>query len=410
MKQFLKQALTVICGVFIVVYTVFQLSLTTDDSVQTEHAFYSVVSEVLTAEAYIFRDETVLLQGVDGARSYSVDNGEKVYLGQELCMTYEDSDQADFQNKIKDINAKIEVLKKSSGGYFADLGKTNDSIADYMMRVQESVSEGDLKSAKRLQESLLVQMNRREATIKGDIDYFSGDIAALEREKAELEARLDGDKIPTKASQAGYFYIETDGYENIFSAEALESLTLDGFKKIISSGADVNLVANSVGKIAKTSKWYIAFVCNRRDAVAFDKGGKYTVSFPYSEANIEMTLERTAGKTGSDEVMVVFSSHTLLTDFNFTRKQDISVVKSTSEGLKVRTSALCMENGEAGVYVLSGNTVVFKTATVLKESGGFYLVALPDEKDPSIRSATKVSLHDQVILYGKNLYAGKVLQ
>lgn len=410
MKRFLKQALTVLCGIFIVVYTVFQLSLTADDSVQTEHAFYSVVSEALTAEGYIFRDETVILQGSDGARSYSVDNGEKVALGQELCVIYEDTDQAEFQDRIRAINAQIEVLEKSSGGYFSDLGKTNDSISDYMQRVQESVSRGDLKSAARLQESLLIQMNRRQATVEGDADYFSSDIAELKREKAELEAGLSGEPVYTNADRAGYFYTETDGYENIFTASVLESLTTDGFKELINTASDVNLVANSVGKIAESSKWYIAFLCTRRDASDFDEDQKYTVSFPYSEADVEMTLERKTGKTGSEEVMLVFSSHSLLADFNFTRKQDVNVVKSVTEGLKVRSSALCNEDGVTGVYVLSAGTVVFKSAEVLMESGGFYLVALPDGSNASIRSATKLSLHDQVIISGKNLYVGKVLQ
>lgn len=410
MKPAIKQFFSFLLGIMIIVYTVFQLSLTTGTVIETEHAFYSEISEAVTAEAYIFRDETIIRGNLDGVRSYNVDNGEKVYINQELCVTYDDTNQAEIQRQIRQINQKIDILTQSNGGYFGDLAKTNDSINDYMMRIQDCISRGDLKTATRLQSSLLIQMNRRKAIIEGNSEYFNGDIAALAEEKATLESQLVGEKDSTTAPNAGYFYTEVDGYENIFSTAALDGLSIDSFKKLTTTAVDTHLADHAVGKIAKSSKWYIAFVCNRREAVEFDEDSKYTVAFPYSETKIDMVLERKSGKTGSDEIFMVFSTHTLLNGFNFTRKQEISVEKESTEGLKVRTSALRNENGQTGVYVLSGNTVVFKTAKVIKENGGFYLVELPNPDDPSVRSSKQLSLHDQVILSGKNLYVGKVLQ
>ncbi|MBR6594674.1 MAG: hypothetical protein IKK83_05785 [Clostridia bacterium] len=410
MKHILKQALTAAVAVFIVFYAIMQLSLTAGDEIETEHAFYSVVEDAVNAEGYIFRDETVIMQSAIGTRSYMADNGERVHVGQSLCVTYQSSDEAGVQERINELNAQIDVLKQSTGGYFADLGKINESIADYMHKISVCVNQGDLQAAKRLEKSLLVQMNRRQATVEENGEYFTSRVSELEREKAVLEAGLSGVKVTTTASAAGYFYTETDGYEGSFSAAALENMTLDGFKQLITTGPNHNLTANAVGKIADSSKWYVAFTCGRRQAVDFEEGKSYTVSFPYSETEIDMVLERSAGKNGSDEMMLIFSSHTLLTGFNFARKQDISVVKSTAEGLKVRISALRYENGEAGVYVLSGSRIKFKTAKVIRESGGFYLIELPDSSNKTVRSATRLSLHDLVILNGKNLYVGKVLQ
>ncbi|MBQ3195743.1 MAG: hypothetical protein IJB65_04680 [Clostridia bacterium] len=410
MKRTFKQLLTTLCSVSILVYAVFQLSLATDDSVETENTFYSVVNDIVNAECYVFRNESLIIQSADGARCYSAENGDKVFLGQELCVTYQDYSDADVQERINEINLQLAVLEQSNGSYFADLGRINENISDYMMEILYSVADGDLRAAKRQQSSLLVQMNRRQATVEENNNFFSDQIYALKQEKINLEGGLTGAKVYTTSPAAGYFYTEVDGYENVFSATMLEDLSLSDFERLISSNPQPAKNSNAIGKIAKSSKWYIAFVCPRREAAGFTKGNNYTVNFPYSETQLEMTLERSSGSGDGEKMMLVFSSHTLPRGFNFTRKQEISVVKSTVQGLKVRTTALRNQDGQVGVYVLSNNRVVFKTTEVLRESGGFYLVALPDENRHTVRSATKLSLHDTVILNGKNLYVGKVLQ
>jgi len=409
-KKAIKQLITAVISISVLVYAVFQLSLTVGTAIETENTFYSVVNDIINTEAYIFRDESLIIQSAEGAKSYLAENGEKVYLGQELCVTYQDYDEADTQERINEINNQLSVLEQSYGSYFADLGSINENITESMMSILQSVSQGDLRAAKRFQNSLLIQMNRRQATVEENDDFFSNKISELKREKTALEGSLYGEKVSTGAPAAGYFYTEVDGYENLFSATALESMTLKDFKALTANGQQPAVMGNAIGKIAKTSKWYIAFVCQRREAAGFKKGQTYTVSFPYSETELEMTLERSSGSGESNEMLVVLSSHTLLSDFNFARRQEVNVIKTSVEGLKVRTTALRNEDGQTGVYVLSDNRVVFKTAEVLRENGGFYLVALPDSSNHTVRSATKLSLHDTVILGGKNLYVGKVIQ
>lgn len=413
MKQILKQIFTIVCSVFIVAYTIMQLSLTASDTVDTEHAFYSVVNETLSTSAYVFRDETVVTQNGGGTHSYSAENGEKVHIGQQLCVTYQTSDEAGVQETINSINNKIDMLNKSSvgsGSFSTDLTRINSSIGEYMMDIQRDVAAGDLAAAARLQDGLLIQMNRRQATVADSADYFGSRITELSQKKAMLESSLSGVKVTTMASTAGYFYTAADGYERTFNSLALGSITAQEFKKLIKTEPDEDIIENAVGKIASGSKWYIAFIATRRDAAYFAHGQKYSVLFSYAaDREIKMTFEGTGGDTKGDEVVLIFSTNTLPNGFNFSRKQEVKVIKNTMQGLKIRTSALVNVDGETGVYSLSSGRVVFKTAEVLCESGGFYLVKLPNEKNKSERSATKLSLHDTVLIGGKNLYVGKVL-
>lgn len=413
MKRILKQVLTIACSVFVIAYAVMQLSLTANDTVETEHAFYSVVDEVISATAYVFRDETVVMQNGGGTVSYSVENGEKVHVGQELCVNYQSSDEAGAQETINRLNAKIDLLNKSSIGsasFSTDLSKINGDISSYMLSIQKSVANGDLSAAARVQDELLIQMNRRQATVADSKDYFGAQISALTQKKNMLEETLSGVKIVTNATAAGYFYSAADGYEKTFVPSALDSITAGEFEELIKTNPDESILNGSVGKIAESSKWYLAFVTTRREAAFFTEGNKYDVAFTYSSGKeLQMRYEGTRGDTKDDEVVLVFSTGSLVNGINLTRKQEVKVIKNTMQGLKVRTSAIVNVDGQTGVYSLSTGRVVFKTAEIICESGGFYLVKLPNENNRSERSATKVSLHDAVLIGGKNLYVGKVL-
>lgn len=413
MKQVLKQTVTIICSFFAVVYTIMQLSLTADTSISTEHAFFSVVDDTIVANAYIFRDETVVSQSGGGTRSYSAFNGEKVRINSELCVTYQEEDEAVIQENINALDKKIDLLTKSNietGSYSTDLARVNGSISDYMLEMQKNVSRGDLSAAARIKDDLLLQMNRRLAIVSDDKNYYGSRIDMLETQRNELKAQLDGVKVTTLSPAAGYFYIGADGYETAFSASALESVDVKGFKQLIKQNPSQTVLDNAVGKIARSSKWYIAFLGTRRDSAYFEEGKKVKVQFPHNDnCEIEMAFERVMGDTKSEEVVFVFSTNALPHDFNFSRMQEVRIIKETVQGLKIRTTALRNENGETGVYVLSAGRVIFKTAELLYETGGFYIVKLPNPKDVSQRSNTKLSLHDTVITGGKNLYVGKVL-
>jgi hypothetical protein len=122
-----------------------------------------------------------------------------------------------------------------------------------------------------------------------------------------------------------------------------------------------------------------------------------------------MTLSKVITQTDTDEIVLVFSTKTIPADLDFTRRQPISVVKENYSGLRVSASAVRVVDGQRGVFVLDGNTVIFKKIEVLHEENGTYICAFPDEKNLSYVSPTEISLYDLIIVSGTDLYEGKVL-
>ncbi len=415
MKNFFKQLFTVICSVAVVAYVILQLSLTAGTEVEAEYAFYELLNETVEAQAYIFRDEIPLRQSVSGARSYLAFDGEKVAIAQPICTTYQNADDAAIQEQINDIDRQINILKKSNiitSSFSTDLAKTNAAINENMMAMQRAVADGDLQSASRYEDELLIQMNRREAIVADSKDYYGSRITTLEKQRYDLQSSLSGTGFTSVATTSGYFYYGVDGYEKIFTASALESITAGKLKELSETEPDTQLSSQCLGKLSPTSKWYIAFTSTKRVASNFEVGNKYKVIFPFSgDMEIEMTFDRTVSSVKEEEAVLVFSTHVLAEGFNFSRKQDVRVVSNAIQGLKIRTSALRYVDGKTGVYTLTATQkVLFKTVDVICESDGFYIVALPNPSDRTYRDLEKLSLNDVVIIGGKDLYEGKVLQ
>lgn len=411
-KNALKQTASALISLAIIFYILLQLMLSVGDTVETENAFLQQAEYKTELTAYLFRDETVLDSGSVGTNSFLVEDGEKVLRGDEVCVTYSEAADADAQEKIKELKQRIEILRKSGvgNGYtISDHKIIDNNISDLVLELVGGVYGGGYDTAVRTGAELLVQENRRLALTQTVKDY-SMQINACRTEISRLESTFTGDKHTTFASDDGYYYSTVDGYENAFTTDAVLSLTLDSFDDIVSAGADESLAENSAGKIVTSAYWYIACKTTRSDFGLYTVGNNYTVSFPYSsDLKCEMKLSKVITQTDTDDIVLVFSTKTIPPEMNFTRRQTISVVKETYEGLRVPASAVRVLDGTRGVYVLDGNTVVFKEINVLYEDNGIYICALPDKDHKSYVSETKLSLYDMIIVSGTDLYVGKVL-
>lgn len=411
-KNALKQTASALISLAIIFYILLQLMLSVGDTVETENAFLQQAELKTELTAYLFRDETVLDSGSFGTNSFLVEDGEKVTRGDEVCVTYSESADADAQERIKDLKQRIEILEKSGvgNGYtISDHKIIDDNISDLVLELVKGISVGGYDTAIRAGNDLLVQENRRLALTQTVKDY-SMQINACRTEIDRLESTFTGEKHTTFAADDGYYYSTVDGYENAFTTDAVLSLTLDSFDDIVSSGADETLAENSAGKIVTSAYWYIACKTTRTEFGLYTVGNNYTITFPYSsDTKCEMKLSKVITQTDTDDIILVFSTKTIPPEMNFTRRQTVNVVKETYTGLRVPASAVRVLDGTRGVYVLDGNTVVFKQIDVLYEDNGIYICALPDEDRKSYVSEAKLSLYDMIIVSGTDLYVGKVL-
>ncbi|MBP5230091.1 MAG: hypothetical protein ILO68_00015 [Clostridia bacterium] len=418
--RFFTQFGVVVVLVGLSAYLVVQMTLGIGDIVETEYTTYTSYTRVQNQQGFLFRDETPVFSPSEGASCFLVSNGECVSKGDVVAVTYSDISDVDVQEQITKIDYMIRLLEQSQiseGASTTDLSVLDGNIQSLTLDFLREVDDDNLAKALRSEETLWIQMNRRQALLNAETVSYGTRINQLKSEKQSLEDSMRGEATRVAVTKPGYFYTSVDGYEESFTISALENLTVDGFKDMCRSEPDRRILDGACGKLVNSSQWYVATVVNRRTAAGYKNGESYEIVFPYSgSVTLRMELSRKVSHTEKDEVVLVFSTREIPNDFDFTRSQTIQLVLGHYEGIRVSTKGLRMLDGEVGCYVLNGSVVGFKKAEILHQTDDYAICQIPMSETTKTRdnraliSATELSLYDTVILTASDLYVGKVIK
>lgn len=241
-------------------------------------------------------------------------------------------------------------------------------------------------------------------------ETFEKQITAMNNEIARLESGIQGTKHTVYSNNACNFIYSVDGYENIFSLDKLETMTLKKYEELLNTKYDEDIIQRGVGKFYNNSTWYAVVRVTKRMANDFVIGKEYDMVFPYSlDVELQMKVEKKITQTDSDDALLVFSSRTNYPDFSFLRYQPVELKHKTHKGLSVPKTAIRVKDGKEGVFVLDGNVVKFKTVDIMFEQAGNYICALPDDYNIATIDENKLSLYDIIIIEGNQIYEGRVL-
>lgn len=406
MRQF---ALSVV-ALLIIAYIILQFVLSVGDIVTTHVTEYVEVSELVSLDAAIFRDETVVYNNTNGTVCYLVDDGEKIGADQAVLDIYDVADDAGIQARIKILRDKIEILTKSSAAAStSDLNFLDSGISSLIMETARNTQNGVISSTIRKRNEILIYMNRRMAVLELS-ETFEKQITAMNNEIARLESGIQGTKHTVYSNNACNFIYSVDGYENIFSLDKLETMTLKKYEELLNTKYDEDIIQRGVGKFYNNSTWYAVVRVTKRMANDFVIGKEYDMVFPYSlDVELQMKVEKKITQTDSDDALLVFSSRTNYPDFSFLRYQPVELKHKTHKGLSVPKTAIRVKDGKEGVFVLDGNVVKFKTVDIMFEQAGNYICALPDDYNIATIDENKLSLYDIIIIEGNQIYEGRVL-
>jgi len=145
-------------------------------------------------------------------------------------------------------------------------------------------------------------------------------------------------------------------------------------------------------------------VVNTNEIGDLSVGKEITVNLPYSAVNsVQAEVAAINAASGDKKTALILKSNYMNSDIAKLRKEEVQIVKDTKEGLKINAKAIRVnEEGEKGVYVKSGNVCKFKKLDIIYYGDGWVLSSQKEESG-------YVSLYDEIILEGKDLYDGKVI-
>lgn len=387
------------------IYTGFSTDITT---VLAEKNTYKTE---LTADAFLFRDETCLTSQYTGTVNHTVKDGEKVAIGTAVAQSFADNSGYSAGLEISELDKTISMLESciEKTGTDGDISAISRNISTSYMLILSKLSQGKIDFALSSSDDFLSELTRKDI-ITGEAKDLEKTIESLKARKKSLSNGISGKFENVIADESGYFFYSTDGYEELFTTNKILNASVDEiFDLFDTKKTDKN--KNAVGKIVYGYRWYIAIPLEKKTEHDFKIGNEYEVIMPGNfNMLLKMKLEKISTERASDRTVLIFSCGDLPEGFNYKRSQVVTIRTGETDGFRIPTTALRVLDGIKGVYTLDGSTVKFKRIHIIQnDTDGYYVASCDDvENAPGADKYGYLKLYDSIIVSGKDLKHGMV--
>lgn len=394
--------LGVLLPVFLIINVASQILKNVGNPCETETAITYDLDDAVAFKGFFVREERTVTYDGSGVVAYTFENGTKVYKNSPIISIYANADDVKRQQEIETLTQQVDSLTEAQGINPNDVSQL-DSITNALNQKSEqlaaSIQNGEFSEARTIKNDFIIQLNKL-SIIKGKETDFNEQIAALNSEIANLEIAMSGKPSFLYSETSGYFMSNCDGYEHI-GYEQAQKLTPSELKKLL-DGEGINAVDNCVGKLLDDYYFEVAGVFNYNDVSMITEGDKVSLQVELDRTKLEATVKSVSPQENG-ECVLVFLCDKITKDFFQYRTADVKLIKNTYAGIRIPTDAVRFSEGKKGVYVKTGTMVVFKTIDVIYECDDF-VICDPDGDN------NQLSLYDEVITKGKDLYDGKSIE
>ena len=426
----LRRLMSTVLAVLLFIYVGYQIYNSHYKKLQTETADYFTASDSVQADGVAVRDETVLSGKTGGVVDYVVENGGRIGKGGTVAQLYANEQQASAQRKLQETDGEIKQLESlgNPGDTFSvSPDAINRQIADKLTEfLGASASPGD-SGYSLLREDFVYLLNEKQI-VTGKSANFSSRIKALQEQKNTLAGEAGTASGSIVSPVSGYFINRTDGFEKVFVYGKVLGITPEQIKSALSlqpaAGND------SAGKVCKDFDWYFVFTVSPEYAGRFRQksagDGSVSVNFPFvSSETVPAEVVAVNQKDQDSEAAVILRCGSMNSELASIRKETAQVVVQNYTGIRVSQQAVHFEtvtkkvkkDGKTtdvkrevkGVYIVHGNELEFCQIFPEYSTPG-YVICDPRPSEDDLMTDSTVSLHDEVIVEGTDLYNGKVIQ
>lgn len=393
-------ALCIVIILIVVVSQIFRMlySPVTTSSVLSASTFSGVDMEVISV-----RNEKVVTTSKNGVFSYRIADGDKISNGGVIADIYESGEDIKINEEIERLTVTVNDLEEINGyntQEAVNIDLIDSKIREDVLEVVNNVSIGKIGNASNYSQDILKLMNRRQiatGTSGGFDDLLSTYKDKLKSLKTESSSPIS--KIKSKTS--GYFVSGIDGYETVVNEKDLNKLTPDKYDKL--KPDDKEYTKKTVGKIVSDYEWYLAAKIPLEECLKFKENDQLVLRTDFdSVPELPVTVHKINKGMSGDSAVVIFSCTYMNSDLASMRRAQMTAVLETYTGLGVNAKAIRFVKGEKGVYVLTGNIINFVPVNVLYSQDNYCICEMT-------ATGNRLKLYDEIIVKGKNLYDGKVI-
>lgn len=384
-----------ICAYIIMfVYTFFAQNID-----ETINITYGTVEAKELVTGYITRNEKIVSADILGGLYPVVLEGERVSKNQKVAVVKnENSDN--IEEKIKEIKNKLSLLTTPT--IFNNDIKLLENDVNYslnsLMLSNYNENFSNLSSIRNKIEDKL----SKKALIIGE----SGAKGTLENEYYEeikrYESQLTNSREELTAPIAGTVAYKLDGYESVFSYNAIGDYDVETLEKMnVPSGELVGTTKQNSFKIVDNIEGYVTVISSSKEALNARVDKKLKLRFP------EISNEEISGRIEyltieDDKAVLTFRINRMLEDLINYRKTKVEMIWNSAEGLLVPSSAIKHEeDGSAKIYVINGRRAIEKSVDVVLDNGE---QAIINSKDGYV-----IILYDRIARDATNISENKII-
>lgn len=395
-------ALKIFIGLAAAVFLLHQFYSSVYKPITTESAEYYEAVDGLNVTGVIIRQENIILSDTQGVLHYVTNDGSRVAKGGTVASVYDSADASITVNRISELETQIKDIEELQGYndlQAADLELVNQKINNAFSRLITGNSAGNFSGSAAASTELLSAINRRQM-ITGENTDFSQKLSVLNSELGSLKATLPAAKGTIRSEHSGYFVSAVDGFEELLSGSELDRITPEFLNNMKAS----EVPQNAIGKVVSDYEWYIAAKVTLNESVRYKEGDSLVIKTAIrSNPELPVKVKKINISSSSDSAVVIFSCQQMSSELASMRSGAMTVVSEIYEGLKVSKRALRVVDGQTGVYVISGMTLNFVPVTVVYNTDDYIICEQQQSNDEVLR------LYDEVVVKGKKLYDGKII-
>lgn len=406
MKKYQKRWFVLFVIVLIVCVWVFRYFQ--GDKVSTQVARAETYEDKISVNAVFLRDENVYKTSKGGALLERVAGDAKVAKGSYIATVYSDGIDDGVKQEIKEINSRINVLKQAENSVKTVSADLNAIESDIKKGVGDIIS---LAVGNDLTNLDLKMLCLEEIMKSGSGSVVEETSKQLEQRREQIEKSLNSDCEKIYAKETGIFISGIDGYEEVFSTDKYDEVTLEMIDECIEKcnnqavgGVVYYNPGDGVCKVSDNTEWMIAFKLAKKDIYGIKSGDMVGVRILGEE---EFLSEAKVIKLHSDDgenFICVLKIGDYSKAVYSKRTSEIEIIKGSYTGLAIPAEALRFSGeNSAGVYVNDNGIVRFKRVNIMHSDD---VVAIVENEDRS----GAIRMYDRVILDRDGIYDGKAVR
>lgn len=395
----------VVIGVVFLIYLIGNFAVSHFNPVEVVRASQITMDDAISATGYFIREEKVVKVDDATTSEYNYSDGDKVAKNAALVTIYKNEESLQQSQQLEDVKEQISQLESlQENSYVTNTSQIDQKITSEINSIGDAVDSG---AYDRLSSHIhqLRAYALQSGSMNGDMSDISSRLKKLKSTQNSLESKLKNQTSTISSKYSGYFSQTVDGYENIFTLDCIDDLTVSALDRLAAKSASTGDASNC--KIISEYSWYYATTLSEADASRLKENQQVTLRFSQPSDNVQATVYAIRPDTDSEsgKVLALFRSYDMNSDLVSKRKEVGSIVLASYTGLKVPTDAIHMnDNGEVGVYIENNNISSFKVIDPIYKGSEYYIVKQGVIGDDSL------VVNDKIIRRAKDIEDKKVVK